>query len=333
MITEISNNTKEKKSTRRPLFFPWRSAGIGGVGMVAALICIFAFGSYGFGLFVALPFLVGLVAGAWAVWRDPQISGGKAAFAGLAAAFWGGFFFLVFGFEGIICLVMAMPLCLPMAAVGGWVGWWMFEAPARHHWMLLVLIFLAPALSGAEVLIGPKAPLYRVQSDIIIDAPPEVVWRHVIELAPLDEPDEWLFRLGVAYPVGATIEGKGVGAVRHCRFNTGDFVEPIEVWDAPRRLAFRVDQNPQPMEELSPHAHVHAPHLHGFFEARRGRFDFEPLPGGRTRLVGTTEYQHNLWPASYWRRWSDPIIHAIHHRVLAHVQTQVKAEMAEGGSP
>ncbi len=38
-------------------------------------------------------------------------------------------------------------------------------------------------------------------------------------------------------------------------------------------------------------------------------------------LCGSTLYHHGLWPASYWRLWSDPIIHRIHDRVLRHIKT------------
>ena len=51
-----------------------------------------------------------------------------------------------------------------------------------------------------------------------------------------------------------------------------------------------------------------------------GQFRLVRLPGGRTRLEGTTWYQHGLYPAGYWRLWSDWIIHRIHLRVLEHVK-------------
>jgi hypothetical protein len=129
-----------------------------------------------------------------------------------------------------------------------------------------------------------------------------------------------LFRLGIAYPQRARIEGHGVGAVRHCEFSTGAFVEPIEIWDEPRRLAFSVTSNPPPMEEWTPFPHVHPPHLDGFLVSRKGQFLLEALPDGRTRLVGTTWYQHHLWPVAYWEQWSNLIIHQIHRRVLRHIQ-------------
>lgn len=71
---------------------------------------------------------------------------------------------------------------------------------------------------------------------------------------------------------------------------------------------------------------IRPPHLDGHFLSRRGQFLLEPLPGGRTRLEGTTWYEHRLWPNRYWGLWSDPIIHSIHARVLRHVK-----RLSEGG--
>jgi len=83
------------------------------------------------------------------------------------------------------------------------------------------------------------------------------------------------------------IDGEGVGALRRCEFSTGAFVEPIIVWDAPRRLSFDVTAQPDPMRELSPYRSARPPHLAGAFRARRGEFRLIALPDGRTRLEGT----------------------------------------------
>ena len=107
--------------------------------------------------------------------------------------------------------------------------------------------------------------------------------------------------------------------MRHCVFSAGPFVEPIEVWDEPRRLAFRVTEQPAPMEELSPF-HIHPPHLDNFLVSRRGEFRLDRRPDGRTRLEGTTWYTNRMWPADYRGAWSDAIIHRIHRRVLEHVR-------------
>ena len=127
---------------------------------------------------------------------------------------------------------------------------------------MLVLIFFVPLTALVEKDTTPEVT--SVVSSIEIDAPPDVVWKHLIEFPPIPEPDELLFKTGIAYPINARIEGTGVGAIRHCNFTTGSFVEPITIWDAPRLLRFDVEQQPAPMRELS-FWDIDAPHLHDYF--------------------------------------------------------------------
>jgi uncharacterized protein YndB with AHSA1/START domain len=169
-------------------------------------------------------------------------------------------------------------------------------------------------------LAGPVPALREVRTAVEVDAPREVVWRHVVSFPPLPEARELWFRAGIASPIGATIDGVGVGAIRRCDFTTGPFVEPITAWESPSRLAFDVAAQPLPMTELSPWARVFAPHLERALVSRRGEFRLVELPEGRTRLEGSTWYTLDLDPRFYWTRWSDAVIHAIHRRVLGHVK-------------
>ena len=178
---------------------------------------------------------------------------------------------------------------------------------------------------GFEKAVEPEAPLFAVRSETVVDTPPETVWLHVVSFSELPPPEDWLFKAGVACPTHAEIEGKGVGAIRRCFFTTGAFVEPITIWDEPRVLAFEVTEQPPPMKELSPYD-IHPPHLDGHLQSERGEFRLIPLPNGKTRLVGTTWYRHNMWPASYWQAWSDFLIHRIHARVLRHIKKLAEAE-------
>ena len=62
------------------------------------------------------------------------------------------------------------------------------------------------------------------------------------------------------------------------------------------------------------------PHLDGYFRSRRGEFRLTPLPGGRTRLEGSTWYEMRLYPEAYWVLFADALIGRIHGRVLRHVK-------------
>jgi polyketide cyclase/dehydrase/lipid transport protein len=186
-------------------------------------------------------------------------------------------------------------------------------------------MIVIPVIASADATRAPT-PIREVRSSVEIDAPADVVWRHVIAFPPLDEPPALVFWLGIAYPVRAEIIGRGVGAVRHCVFSTGAFVEPITAWEPGRRLAFDVTAQPPPLEEWSPYAGLVPPHLDGYFLSRRGEFRLVPLAGGPTRLEGSTWYEMRLYPEGYWVLFADAFVSGIHGRVLRHVRALAEAD-------
>jgi len=285
---------------------------------------------YGWGLFVGLPFFVGLASSLLHGFRRPRTLAQCIGVSALATMLLAGLL-MVLAFEGLICILMAAPIGVALAILGAFVGYLIQRRPegGRDAGPVVSSIALVlPALFGAESLAdGPPPPL-EVKSEVVVDAPPERVWEHVVCFAELPPPRELLFRLGVAYPLRAEIHGSGPGAVRHCVFSTGPFVEPIEVWDAPRRLEFTVSAQPPSMRELSPYPGITPPHLENFLVSHRGRFVLEPIDSGdgrvRTRLEGTTWYANRMWPAAYWSVFSDEIIHRIHLRVLEHIRSRAE---------
>jgi len=302
------------------------------VGVAAAAIALATkvLETYGIGLFVAIPFSAGYLSGFLVARREASSAGRPYIVALLSLALLGGFLLAV-AWEGLVCLLMALPLALVVALLGAYCGARSGRrfrhpptaTPAYSAVLLLPLVLLAESSAHRQ------APLYRVETAVVVQASPEEVWRNVVAFPEIAEQPEWYFRAGIAYPLRARIRGSGAGAVRRCEFTTGTFVEPIEVWNEPKLLRFGVTANPAPMAELSPYANVHPPHLHGFLVSEQGQFELRPLGGGRTLLVGTTWYRHHLWPAAYWRLWSDAIIHRIHLRVLRHIKARSELHDAE----
>ncbi|HMQ14520.1 MAG TPA: SRPBCC family protein [Phycisphaerae bacterium] len=302
----------------------------GAIGIVGCYVGVVWFSTYGWAVFVGLPFAVGLLAASLLGSRLAQ-SWPACASAALAAMAVSAVGLTAMAMEGAICLLMATPVCGVFGLIGATTAHVIFRVPVpkgRGFPIACVAPLSLLALPGLEAWRSLEPELRVVTTEIVIDAAPDVVWRSVIDFPDLPAPTEWLFRLGVACPVRAEIDGRGVGAVRRCIFTTGTFVEPIEVWEPGRRLRFAVTESPPPLRELSPFAAVHAPHLHGFLESRAGEFELTALPDGRTRLTGRTWYSNRMWPADYWRLWSDAIIHAIHGRVLRHIRTLSEAESA-----
>ncbi len=232
--------------------------------------------------------------------------------------------------EGVICIAMAAPIFIATSLAGGVLADLMFNnwQPESRNPMTMYSFFLIPLLAQPFVS-KIEAPFQEQQqivlTSIVIDVPPEKVWPYVVEFSELPPPTDLMFKLGIAHPLRARIEGKGVGAVRYCQFSTGDFVEPITEWDEPHRLSFDVKFQPAPMEELSFYDAVHAPHLDLFLESKKGQFRLIPIEGGKTKLEGRTWYEINIHPIPYWRVFSDYFIHKIHERVLEQVKRESEA--------
>lgn len=218
-----------------------------------------------------------------------------------------------------MCLPMAALIALPGAILGGLLGRALAGGvpPRISHTMML---FLGVPLLATFESLPRTSPSFQVTTVVEIDAPPGRVWENVIRFSPLPPPTELLFQIGVAFPQRAWIDGQGVGAVRHCEFSTGSFVEPITGWDPPTRLGFDVSAQPAPMNEWSPYRQIVPPHLDHHFRSRRGEFPLTPLSGDQTRLEGTTWYELDFFPLPYWRLWADWIVHSIHRRVLDHIK-------------
>ena len=297
------------------------------LGLGMCWVSVMSMESYGLALFMGTPFGMGIVSGYVLNRRYAATLNETHTVVALSLVVVAGSAFLL-GLEGAVCLLMIAPLGLVVAMMGGHVGRVLAGAGERPLPGAMLGLVLLPGVAGME---GGEtvAQLREVRSEIVVDAPPLEVWSGVVAFPPLPEPTEPLFRLGLAYPTHARIEGEGAGAVRYCVFSTGAFVEPITAWEPGVRLAFDVVESPPPLVELS-FRDVAPPHLDGYLVPRRGEFRLVDLGDGRTRLEGSTWYEQRLRPEGYWVLFSDVIIARIHARVLEHVARVVTAPPPSG---
>lgn len=288
------------------------------VGVLLVLFAVTVAQEYAGPLFIGTPFVMGAAAAYWFNLRYPASAGDtrRVVMATFAAAFGG---IVLLAIEGAICLLMAFPVTLVAGYGGAWVGRRLAVLRNRTAGEAMIAVLVLPIAMVGQPGASTHAQLHEVRSAIEIEANPEVVWRNVVSFPAIVTPPDPLFRTGVAYPIGARIEGTGVGAVRYCDFSTGSFVEPITVWEPGRKLAFDVVSQPPPMREWSPYR-IAPPHLDGFFGARRGEFRIVRLADGRTRLEGSTWYDLRMAPERYWQWFADALISRIHMRVLRHIR-------------
>ena len=297
--------------------------------MVVSLACFAALsggafalsrrGNYGWTLFVMLP----LIAGALGTWSFQPAAVHQAAKIGAIIGCIECGFFLVMGWEGIVCVLMALPILVPLTVLGAAIAYWSSPLSSRKQTVALGMLLPMTLFFDTHA----KPPVYSVTTSIVVNAKPDRVWNYVVAFPDIQARPSWMLRTGVAYPIRTRIEGTGVGALRNCDLSTGVVEERVVVWEKPRLLRFVVTSTPPAMVETGLYGPVYPKHLNGYYVGKEGQFALSALPGGRTLVVGTSWYQHGLWPAEYWRWWSDEVVHEVHRRVLEHIR--VLAE--EGG--
>jgi uncharacterized membrane protein YhaH (DUF805 family) len=290
------------------------------LAILFAVLSVYGLGQYGWGLFIGIPFFLGLNSVLIYGYHEPRTLAKCIAVAFISVGLVGAIIFLV-AVEGVICIMMAAPLGFTLAILGGLIGYVLQCRRSQASASILPgFLILLPGFISSEPFVFREPPQYEVRSGVIINADRESVWKNVVTFSELSPPHEFIFRVGVAFPVRAEISGKGVGAVRHCVFSTGEFVEPITEWDEPNVLRFDVRSQPRAMDELSIYTNLRPPHVRDYLVSREGQFRLKQMADGQTLLEGTTDYQIHFWPGPYWRLWSDFIIHRIHYRVLNHIK-------------
>jgi uncharacterized membrane protein YhaH (DUF805 family) len=273
-------------------------------GLGAYVVAVQVHQSLGIALFVGVPFAMGFFQG-FAVTYHTDGSCKRAVGYGVAPYCVALVALIALGWEGVACIVMAFPLLGGVSALGAWVGWLCARDTRVQALGMVACLVLVPGLLGADIARPPLPVSRSVVSQVTIQAPPEVVWKNVVSFPPIQAPPAPIFAI-VAMPLEARIEGRDPGALRRCVFTSGEFEEPIEVWNEPRELRFGVRAQP--------------PQLSPYLDVRRGQFLLTRNGDGSTTLTGTTWYDLRVHPVAYWSSWADTFLHAIHLRVLTHIQ-------------
>lgn len=192
---------------------------------------------------------------------------------------------VVLGWEGVICVVMALPVLLFMASMGGIST---SSRTVRSGKTLPVLLALPYLLAPIEHRIPDPQSLGETVTEIDIAAPPSVVWPLIASVDSIRASEQrpaLYLALGFPKPISATLSRPGIGGIRSARFEHGlTFTETVTDWNPPRRLSFTIHANTDsvPPDALDTHVMVGSPH----FDVTTGTYELLPLDGGRgTRLV------------------------------------------------
>jgi hypothetical protein len=229
------------------------------------------------------------------------------------------------GLEGAICIYMSSPLLLLLASVGGVVAGAHGSRRIGHAAAVAVIPF---AMAPLEQSIPRPTQVEQNPTEIVVDAPADVVWRHVVEVPTIEEHEqrEALYtRLGFPRPISADLSGHGVGGIRHARFEGGVlFIETITAWEAGKRIAFTIAAQTDsiPPTTLDPHVIIGGE----YFDVLSGEYVLHPLKDGRTRIELTSSHRLSTRFNPYAGFWAGLVMRSIQNNILEIIRDRAETD-------
>jgi len=232
--------------------------------------------------------------------------------------------------EGAICIVMMVPVYLPMASLGGVLGMgarrWGRNGRLNAAGVGAVLLLPYLAAPGENAL--PLAMQQRVvENQVRIRAGADEVWSQIIRVPPIDAGQygtSFVHRMGFPRPVEATLSREGVGGVRHASFERGVvFVETVTDWEPRRLLSFGIHADPAsiPASTFDQHVTVGGE----FFDVLDGTYEIEPVGPDEVILHLRSTHRLSTTFNFYASFWTDLVMRQIQGNILQIVKARSEA--------
>src|SRR5688500_10006108 len=220
---------------------------------------------------------------------------------------------LAIGVEGLICVVMMLPIFLIMALVGGTLASAVRKVRDRRlrASALLVVLLLPYAASPVEPRI-PQMQSRRVVENLI----------RVPTIRPEEYRTTFIHRIGFPRPIRATLSHEGVGGVREASFERGVlFRETVTEWVPRRRLSFTIAVDSIPTKTLDQHVTVGGE----YFDVLDGTYEIVPLSADQVELRLWSTHRLSTHFNGYASLWTDFVMRQIQGNILQVVRDRAEA--------
>lgn len=231
---------------------------------------------------------------------------------------------VLFSIEAIFCVIVAAPIMIPLAFVGGLFGAWMHNL-GQGRLYISVVVLLPMAVSPLESMWQHPHTEVDVPTQITINAHPDEVWKQIASVSAIETkelPPTWIYWLGFPRPIAAEIDHPGVGGKRWATFERNvSFFEIVTAWEESKTLAFTITADP----DFIPHTAFDQHIIVGgrFFDVLDGRYQLEEYDGNTilhlsSRHVLSTPFnQYAGW-------WSQRIMEAIQNSILQVIRSRAE---------
>lgn len=264
---------------------------------------------YGLSFFVFLPFALGYILGKSTI---KAISLG-----GLVISLFIFCLLLLAGnLEGMVCVLMAMPLIIVAVAIGALGKYLVSRAHKKNKKENLIkssvlpfLLFIGFGFVENELNKNDQV-IVEVKSEIILLYSTIQVYETIKSVDTLDAEKPFLMKLDLPIPQKCILHEEKIGGLRTCYFEGGEIVERITELEKGKVLKMDVIDY-----QLTGRKWL------GFKEAI---YLFDELEDGTTKMTRITTYTSELYPRFYWQPFETLGIEQEHEYVFNNLTKDLK---------
>jgi len=264
----------------------------------------------GYTFFIVVPLCIGYFLGIKLDWGIGLVI---SVMMGLALFF---FLLLTADFEGLVCVIMLMPIFIPVVLIGILIGYNLRKRSSNADKKSIIKISLYPLIvllfsGGIEHFFSNKYENAKVESTIYLPFDATTVYDFIKSVDTLEGKKSLLMNLGLSVPQKCVLEKEEVGAKRTCYFEDGTIEEKVTGIKRGEFIKMKVtDYNLPGFKWLK-------------FDDAIYLFTQE---GDSTKLTRITTYRSQLKPRIYWEFWEKQAIEAQHEYVLNDLKRRLETK-------
>lgn len=232
------------------------------------------------------------------------------------------------GKEGIICALMALPVFLFMALLGGFIGVRIFKRNRKNDKVYVSLFVILPFLiAPLENQLGLTDKIFTEHTKIEINATDKIVWDNITRVKEIseDENNNSLFQfMGFPRPIEAELDTVAIGGIRKAIFARGlFFTETVTQMQPNKVLAFDIVADPKsiPPKALDEHVMVGGK----YFDVLEGKYEIEKVNDKIIILHLTSQFRLSTRFNFYSGLWSKLIMKDIQENILDIIKRRSEA--------
>lgn len=233
----------------------------------------------------------------------------------------------LFGIEDFIrLLVLAAPFFI-LSTIGALIYRLVQINREKSKGKLLTLVLLPFLLAPIEEYIKSPSDTFNVKSEVIINAPPQLIWDNIVEVETINQGEynsSFFNSIGIPRPLSATVDKKELGGQRIGNFEGGlKFIETITEYEVNKKISFDIKIDPTTVRQKVFDQHV----LNGnYFTFVDATYTLTELKNEQVKLTLSSSYQLTSTINFYGKFWGDIILTDFQDRLLNVIETRCETK-------